>query len=81
MTEKEHDHELARVVMSKKAKRLYDRMKHGINKKKESADKLKEKRESLSKKGKNWYLIHKDEIGPPSQQYTKHQMENKAKRE
>ncbi len=53
MTEKEHDHELARVVMSKKAKRLYDRMKHGINKKKESADKLKEKRESLSKKGKN----------------------------
>ncbi len=50
MTEKEHNHELARVVMSKKAKRLYDRMQHGISKKKEVADKLKEKRESLSKK-------------------------------
>ncbi len=50
MTEKEHNHELARAVMSKKAKRLYDRMQHGISKKKETADKLKEKQESLSKK-------------------------------
>ncbi len=49
MTEKEHNHELARAVMSKKAKRLYDRMQHGISKKKESAKKLKQKRESLKK--------------------------------
>ncbi len=49
MTEKEHNHELARAVMPKKAKRLYDRMQHGLSRKKETAKKLKQKRESLEK--------------------------------
>lgn len=39
--------ELSHIMMSKKTKRLYDRMQHGIGKKQESTRRLEEKRQML----------------------------------
>ncbi|EOD20301.1 hypothetical protein EMIHUDRAFT_242189 [Emiliania huxleyi CCMP1516] len=40
-------HELAKMMMSRKKRRLYDRMQHGIQKKAVAADALRAKRASL----------------------------------
>ena len=37
--------ELAKIMMSKKARRLYDRMQHGLQEKRDANDRLKRKRE------------------------------------
>ena len=41
------DSELAKSMMSKKTKRLYDRMQHGISKKMDAVENLERKRKSL----------------------------------
>ena len=37
--------ELAKIMMSKKARRLYDRMQHGLQEKRDANDRLQRKRE------------------------------------
>ena len=39
--------DLAKIMMSKKTKRLYGRMQHGIQKKKDAVDRLEEKRKEI----------------------------------
>eukprot|EP00611_Tribonema_gayanum_P021813 TRINITY_DN4275_c0_g1_i1.p1 TRINITY_DN4275_c0_g1~~TRINITY_DN4275_c0_g1_i1.p1 ORF type:complete len:745 (+),score=263.09 TRINITY_DN4275_c0_g1_i1:163-2397(+) len=46
-TEAQELHELSKIMMSKKAKRLYGRMQHGIGKKRETIDRLKAKRKAI----------------------------------
>jgi pescadillo len=46
-TESEELHELSALMMSKKAKRLYGRMQHGISKKRGEIDRLKAKRKAV----------------------------------
>ncbi|CAN0098499.1 unnamed protein product [Scytosiphon promiscuus] len=46
-TEDQEHHELSRNMMSKKAKRLYGRMQHGLSKRREEVDRLKAKRKKL----------------------------------
>jgi pescadillo len=41
------DETLSHIMMNKKTKRLYGRMQHGLQKKQEQVDSLKEKRKSL----------------------------------
>ena len=47
MLQSVEDNELAKSMMSKKTKRLYDRMQHGISKKTEAVETLQKKRKSL----------------------------------
>lgn len=49
-TDKLEIKELAHSVMSKKAKRLYDRMQHGISKKRTEIERLKSKRQAIDAK-------------------------------
>ncbi|CAN0161049.1 unnamed protein product [Pylaiella littoralis] len=46
-TEDQEHHEMSRNMMSKKAKRLYGRMQHGLSKRREEVDRLKAKRKKL----------------------------------
>ncbi|CAN0089600.1 unnamed protein product, partial [Sphacelaria rigidula] len=49
-TEAQEHHELSKMMMSKKAKRLYGRMQHGLSKRREQVDRLKSKRKKLEAK-------------------------------
>ncbi|CAN0141374.1 unnamed protein product [Ectocarpus sp. 12 AP-2014] len=46
-TEEQEHHEMSRNMMSKKAKRLYGRMQHGLSKRREEVERLKAKRKKL----------------------------------
>ena len=59
--------ELSKSMMGKKTKRLYDRMQHGIQKKQDAVEKLKNKREevdnvSSSKQGKNSKRVQQEVV-------------------
>ena len=58
--EEEETHELAKSMMNKKAAHLYGRMQHGISKKQEKIDTLKQRR-------KDYELSKKDEAGRTTQ--------------
>jgi pescadillo len=46
----DQDKELAKIMMSKRDRKLYDKMQFGIERKKQAAEKLREKRRALNKK-------------------------------
>lgn len=48
---KTNEKELAKIMMSKKSKRLYERMEHGLQKKADHVEKLVQKRKAIEKKG------------------------------
>uniref|UniRef100_A0A7S3LM16 BRCT domain-containing protein n=1 Tax=Aplanochytrium stocchinoi TaxID=215587 RepID=A0A7S3LM16_9STRA len=52
IAQKKEEEEMRHMMMSKKAKRLYGRMQHGINKKNEKVQALKRKRDALSSENK-----------------------------
>jgi pescadillo protein len=51
--EEKEAHDLAKVMMSKKASRLYGRMQHGLNQKQEKVDALKKRREEIESNSKD----------------------------